>query len=93
MRVHVEMIVWLIINIAHVILSFQHKPVTKSHSYRTVIEKEMCTYCRKPLGTDTKMILDALQICCHATCFKVRTGLHRLLQNKYACMCVKTVNY
>ncbi|XP_062982101.1 sciellin isoform X2 [Elgaria multicarinata webbii] len=41
-----------------------------STSDRAVIEKEMCTYCRKPLGTDTKMILDALQICCHATCFK-----------------------
>ncbi|KAM6446497.1 sciellin [Liasis olivaceus] len=34
------------------------------------IEKELCTYCRKPLATDTKMILEALQICCHATCFK-----------------------
>ncbi|XP_054830276.1 sciellin isoform X2 [Eublepharis macularius] len=41
-----------------------------STSDRAVIEKEMCTYCRKPLGTDTKMILDALQICCHATCFQ-----------------------
>uniref|UniRef100_A0ACB8FJD8 Uncharacterized protein n=1 Tax=Sphaerodactylus townsendi TaxID=933632 RepID=A0ACB8FJD8_9SAUR len=41
-----------------------------STSDRTVIEKEMCTFCRKPLGTDTKMVLDALQICCHATCFK-----------------------
>lgn len=41
--------------------------------YRAIIDKEMCTYCRKPLGTDTKMILEALQICCHATCFKVET--------------------
>ncbi|XP_061486060.1 sciellin isoform X2 [Rhineura floridana] len=41
-----------------------------STSDRAIIEKEMCTYCRKPLSTDTKMILDALQICCHATCFK-----------------------
>ncbi|XP_066477452.1 sciellin [Tiliqua scincoides] len=41
-----------------------------STSDRAVIDKEMCTYCRKPLGTDTKMILDTLQICCHATCFK-----------------------
>ncbi|XP_070607684.1 sciellin [Erythrolamprus reginae] len=32
--------------------------------------KELCTYCRKPLGTDTKMILETLQICCHARCFK-----------------------
>ncbi|XP_008105078.2 sciellin isoform X1 [Anolis carolinensis] len=41
-----------------------------STSDRAIIEKEMCTYCRKPLGLDTKMILDALQICCHASCFK-----------------------
>ncbi|XP_053168484.1 sciellin [Hemicordylus capensis] len=41
-----------------------------STSDRAIIEKEMCTYCRKPLGTDTKMILDTLQICCHAACFK-----------------------
>ncbi|EPY82783.1 hypothetical protein CB1_000626003 [Camelus ferus] len=39
---------------------------------RSVIERDMCTYCRKPLGTETKMILDELQICCHSTCFKVR---------------------
>ncbi|GAB5566409.1 sciellin isoform X3 [Prionailurus iriomotensis] len=41
-----------------------------STSDRSVIEREMCTYCRQPLGTDTKMILDELQICCHSTCFK-----------------------
>ncbi|XP_029794285.1 sciellin [Suricata suricatta] len=41
-----------------------------STSDRSVIERDMCTYCRKPLGTDTKMILDELQICCHSTCFK-----------------------
>nr|XP_056718105.1 sciellin [Euleptes europaea] len=41
-----------------------------STSDRAVIENEMCTYCRKALGIETKMILDALQICCHATCFK-----------------------
>ncbi|XP_060091214.1 sciellin [Heteronotia binoei] len=41
-----------------------------STSDRTVIEKDMCTFCRKPLGTDTKMVLDALQISCHATCFR-----------------------
>ncbi|XP_039375649.1 sciellin isoform X1 [Mauremys reevesii] len=41
-----------------------------STSDRTIIEKDMCTYCRKPLGIDSKMILDALQICCHSTCFK-----------------------
>ncbi|KAM9031667.1 sciellin isoform 4-T5 [Sarcophilus harrisii] len=41
-----------------------------STSDRSVIEKDMCTYCRKPLGSNTKMILDELQICCHSTCFK-----------------------
>ncbi|XP_019385320.1 PREDICTED: sciellin isoform X3 [Crocodylus porosus] len=41
-----------------------------STSDRTIIEKDMCTYCRKPLGIGAKMILDALQICCHSTCFK-----------------------
>ncbi|XP_021114308.1 sciellin isoform X2 [Heterocephalus glaber] len=41
-----------------------------STSDRSVIEKDMCTYCRKPLGVETKMILDELQICCHSTCFK-----------------------
>ncbi|XP_077200037.1 sciellin isoform X2 [Paroedura picta] len=41
-----------------------------STSDRTVIEKDMCTFCRKPLGTDTKMVLDVLQISCHATCFQ-----------------------
>ncbi|XP_038166419.1 sciellin isoform X3 [Arvicola amphibius] len=41
-----------------------------STSDRSVIERDMCTYCRKPLGLETKMILDELQICCHSTCFK-----------------------
>nr|XP_009668577.1 PREDICTED: sciellin [Struthio camelus australis] len=41
-----------------------------STSDRSIIGKDICTYCRKPLGIDVKMILDALQICCHSTCFK-----------------------
>ncbi|KAK6485759.1 cell wall protein DAN4-like [Huso huso] len=41
-----------------------------STSDRSVIEKDMCTYCRKPMSTDAKMILDEMQICCHASCFK-----------------------
>ncbi|NXO96675.1 SCEL protein, partial [Certhia brachydactyla] len=41
-----------------------------STSDRSIIGKDMCTYCRKPLGIDAKMILDALQIYCHSTCFK-----------------------
>ncbi|XP_075055970.1 sciellin isoform X2 [Mixophyes fleayi] len=41
-----------------------------STSNRFGIEKDMCTYCRKPLGIDAKMILKDMNICCHATCFK-----------------------
>ncbi|XP_013920065.1 PREDICTED: sciellin [Thamnophis sirtalis] len=44
--------------------------VQDKSNQRAIIDKELCTYCRKPLGTDTKMILEALNICCHATCFK-----------------------
>ncbi|XP_034273715.1 sciellin [Pantherophis guttatus] len=44
--------------------------VKDRNNQRAIIDKELCTYCRKPLGTATKMILEALQICCHATCFK-----------------------
>ncbi|KAJ7319914.1 hypothetical protein JRQ81_019425 [Phrynocephalus forsythii] len=51
-----------------------------STSDRAIIEKEICTYCRKPLGIDTKIILDALQICCHATCFKCEV-CHGALEN------------
>ncbi|XP_013806743.1 sciellin isoform X1 [Apteryx mantelli] len=41
-----------------------------STSDQSIIGKDICTYCRKPLGIDAKMVLDALQICCHSTCFK-----------------------
>ncbi|KAM3932982.1 sciellin isoform 1-T1 [Leptodactylus fuscus] len=41
-----------------------------STSDHSVMEKDICTYCRKPLGIDAKMILKDLNICCHATCFK-----------------------
>ncbi|KAK1170064.1 sciellin-like [Acipenser oxyrinchus oxyrinchus] len=41
-----------------------------STSDRSVIEKDKCTYCHKPMSTDAKMILDEMQICCHASCFK-----------------------
>ncbi|XP_014118720.1 PREDICTED: sciellin isoform X4 [Pseudopodoces humilis] len=41
-----------------------------STSDRSIMGKDICTYCRKPLGIDAKMILDALQIHCHSTCFK-----------------------
>ncbi|XP_040281266.1 sciellin isoform X2 [Bufo bufo] len=41
-----------------------------STSDRSGIEKDVCTYCRKSLGLEAKMILKELNICCHATCFK-----------------------
>ncbi|KAM9192652.1 sciellin isoform 3-T3 [Dugong dugon] len=41
-----------------------------STSDKSVIARDMCTYCRKPLGIEAKMILEELQICCHSTCFK-----------------------
>ncbi|XP_015685171.1 sciellin-like, partial [Protobothrops mucrosquamatus] len=44
--------------------------VKDKNNQRAITDKELCTYCRKPLGTNTKMILEALKICCHATCFK-----------------------
>ncbi|XP_034429975.1 sciellin isoform X2 [Hippoglossus hippoglossus] len=37
---------------------------------RLVLEKDLCTYCRKPFTGDAKMVLDDLKINCHATCFK-----------------------
>ncbi|TKS66888.1 Sciellin [Collichthys lucidus] len=37
---------------------------------RTVLEKDLCTYCRKPFNGDAKMILDDMKINCHAHCFK-----------------------
>ncbi|XP_040914077.1 sciellin isoform X3 [Toxotes jaculatrix] len=37
---------------------------------RTVLEKDLCTYCRKPFIGDAKMVLDDLKINCHASCFK-----------------------
>ncbi|XP_063744123.1 sciellin isoform X3 [Eleginops maclovinus] len=37
---------------------------------RTVLEKDLCTYCRKPFTGDAKMVLDDMKINCHITCFK-----------------------
>ncbi|XP_038575470.1 sciellin isoform X5 [Micropterus salmoides] len=37
---------------------------------RTVLEKDLCTICRKPFTGDAKMVLDDMQIKCHASCFK-----------------------
>ncbi|XP_044073215.1 sciellin isoform X5 [Siniperca chuatsi] len=37
---------------------------------RTVLEKDLCTICRKPFTSDAKMVLDEMKINCHASCFK-----------------------
>ncbi|XP_061647454.1 sciellin isoform X3 [Phyllopteryx taeniolatus] len=39
-------------------------------SDRTVLERELCTYCHKPFNGDPKMILDDMKISCHTFCFK-----------------------
>ncbi|KAF6718560.1 Sciellin [Oryzias melastigma] len=39
-------------------------------SERPVLEKDLCTHCRKPFTGDAKMVLDDMKINCHATCFK-----------------------
>lgn len=36
-----------------------------------MLEKDLCTYCRKPFTGDAKMVLDDIKINCHASCFKV----------------------
>ncbi|KAF7215488.1 transcript variant X1 [Nothobranchius furzeri] len=48
------------------------KSSTKSvyQSERPLLEKDLCTSCRKPFTGDAKMILDDMKINCHATCFK-----------------------
>ncbi|XP_051997938.1 sciellin-like isoform X1 [Xyrauchen texanus] len=37
---------------------------------RTVSERDLCTYCRKNMYNAEKMILDDMNISCHASCFK-----------------------
>ncbi|XP_061698704.1 sciellin isoform X2 [Syngnathoides biaculeatus] len=39
-------------------------------SDRSVLERELCTYCHKPFNGDPKMILDDMKISCHSFCFK-----------------------
>uniref|UniRef100_A0A3B3RVJ9 Flocculation protein FLO11-like n=1 Tax=Paramormyrops kingsleyae TaxID=1676925 RepID=A0A3B3RVJ9_9TELE len=41
-----------------------------TRSERSVLEKDICSSCRKPMSTEPKMILNDIQINCHATCFK-----------------------
>ncbi|XP_029936185.1 sciellin isoform X2 [Myripristis murdjan] len=37
---------------------------------RPVLEKDMCTHCRKPFNAEAKMVLEDMNINCHASCFK-----------------------
>lgn len=49
------------------------KSSTKSvyqSSDRPVLEKDLCTLCRKPFTGEAKMVLDDIKLNCHATCFK-----------------------
>ncbi|XP_026150472.1 sciellin isoform X2 [Mastacembelus armatus] len=39
-------------------------------SERPVLEKDLCTICRKPFTGDAKIVLDDIKINCHASCFK-----------------------
>ncbi|XP_048865010.1 sciellin isoform X4 [Brienomyrus brachyistius] len=41
-----------------------------TRSERSVLEKDICSSCRKPMNTEPKMILNDIQINCHAACFK-----------------------
>lgn len=41
-----------------------------SSSERIVLEKDLCTSCRKPFTGDAKMILEDINVNCHASCFK-----------------------
>ncbi|KAM8857445.1 sciellin isoform 2-T2 [Synchiropus picturatus] len=40
------------------------------YSPRPVLEKDLCTNCRKPFTGDAKIILEDMRINCHASCFK-----------------------
>ncbi|KAK2840023.1 hypothetical protein Q5P01_013763 [Channa striata] len=37
---------------------------------RPVLEKDLCTTCRKPFTGDAKIVLEDMKINCHASCFK-----------------------
>ncbi len=39
--------------------------------YRVVSGKDICTVCHKNMYTDEKIVLDDMNINCHASCFKV----------------------
>ncbi|XP_046903194.1 sciellin [Hypomesus transpacificus] len=52
--------------------SFTSKSIKSSYSTpeRAVLEKDLCSYCRKGMSSDPKMVLEDMNINCHATCFK-----------------------
>ncbi|KAM9486987.1 sciellin isoform 2-T3 [Clarias gariepinus] len=37
---------------------------------RKIVDKDLCTHCQKPMLGDPKMILEDMDIRCHANCFK-----------------------
>ncbi|XP_068185440.1 sciellin isoform X2 [Antennarius striatus] len=52
-------------------------PLSKSSSesvyapaQRTMLERDLCTSCHTPFNGDAKMLLDDLNVKCHASCFK-----------------------
>ncbi|XP_031725985.1 sciellin isoform X2 [Anarrhichthys ocellatus] len=49
---------------------------------RAVLEKDLCTHCRKPFTGDAKMVLDDMKINCHASCFKCEVCNNRLSHMK-----------
>ncbi|KAG7259559.1 hypothetical protein CRUP_026031 [Coryphaenoides rupestris] len=51
---------------------------TKYKDSRMVLEKELCSYCRKPFNTEAKMVLDDMKIRCHASCLKCEVCNHTL---------------
>ncbi|XP_067114016.1 sciellin isoform X1 [Osmerus mordax] len=52
--------------------SFTSKSIKSVYSTpeRAVLEKDLCSYCRKGMSSDPKMVLEDMNINCHATCFK-----------------------
>ncbi|XP_029559568.1 sciellin isoform X3 [Salmo trutta] len=52
--------------------SLMSKPTKTVYSTpeRTVLERDLCSYCRKPMSSDPKMVLEDMKINCHTTCFK-----------------------
>ncbi|XP_056145827.1 sciellin [Lampris incognitus] len=43
---------------------------TPNKDSRMVLEKDLCTHCRKPFNSEAKMVMEDMKINCHASCFK-----------------------